>query len=342
MKQREFLQERGQIPTIRGLNLNTSSNIVKTKQGLQNARMRKRLTFYCCILALPVLQFIIFYIYVNFNSFVMAFTKYENNPNGAGYLTSFAGFDHFKTAWGRIAESSYMIKNSLLLFVCQIAIGFTLALVFSFYIYKKFFAHGVFKTILFLPQIVSGVVFGLIFMYLADDAYPVIMSKYFGKDVEYGLLSSIEVSVRRSTVLSYCVCMGFGIHVLMFSGSMSGINESIVESAKIDGASLVQEFIHITVPMIWPTLSQFIVIGVAAIFTDQMHLFTFYQESAGELSTIGYFLFVQAKGSDLISDNVTKLSYPELSAYGLIITAILYPLTMMIRKGLTKFGPSVE
>lgn len=272
----------------------------------------------------------------------MAFTKYENNPNGAGYLTSFAGFDHFKTAWGRIAESSYMIKNSLLLFVCQIAIGFTLALVFSFYIYKKFFAHGVFKTILFLPQIVSGVVFGLIFMYLADDAYPVIMSKYFGKDVEYGLLSSIEVSVRRSTVLSYCVCMGFGIHVLMFSGSMSGINESIVESAKIDGASLVQEFIHITVPMIWPTLSQFIVVGVAAIFTDQMHLFTFYQESAGELSTIGYFLFVQAKGSDLISDNVTKLSYPELSAYGLIITAILYPLTMMIRKGLTKFGPSVE
>ncbi len=319
-----------------------SSDVMKTKEGLKNARIRKRFIFYCCVLALPVLQFIIFYIYVNFNSFVMAFTKYEGNPDGVGYINSFAGFDHFKTAWNRLSDSSYMIGNSLLLFIFQTAIGFTLALIFSFYIYKKFFASGVFKTILFLPQIVSGVVFGLIFMYLADDAYPVIMTKYFGQNVEYGLLSSLDVGIRRTTVLAYCICMGFGIHVLMFSGSMSGINESIVESAKIDGASLVQEFIHITVPMIWPTLSQFIIIGIAAIFTDQMHLYTFYQNAAGELSTIGYFLFVQAKNSDIISDNVTKLSYPELSAFGLIITAILYPTTMLIRKLLTRFGPSVE
>ena len=312
------------------------------KKGLKNARTRKRLAFYCCILALPVLQFIIFYIYINFNSFVMAFTDYANDPSGLGYLTKFAGFSHFQTAFGRLAESWYMVKNSLLLFACQTVIGFTLALLFSFYIYKKFFAHGVFKTILFLPQIVSGVVFGLIFMYLVNDAYPVFMNKYLHKNVEYGLLSSLNVWVRRITVLGYCVGMGFGIHVLMFSGAMSGINEAVVESAKIDGASLVQEFIFITVPMIWPTLSQFIIIGVAAIFTDQMHLFTFYQESAGELSTIGYFLFVQAKSSDLISDNVTKLSYPELSAYGLMITAILYPTTMLIRKALTKFGPRVD
>lgn len=319
-----------------------SSDVMKAKQGLKNARTRKRFIFYCCVLALPVLQFIIFYIYINFNSFIMAFTKYESNSDGAGYITSFARFDHFKTAWNRLSDSSYMIFNSLLLFACQTAIGFTLALIFSFYIYKKFFASGVFKTILFLPQIVSGVVFGLIFMYLADNAYPVIMTKYFGKNVEYGLLSSLDVGIRRTTVLAYCICMGFGIHVLMFSGSMSGINESIVESAKIDGASLVQEFIHITVPMIWPTLSQFIIIGVAAIFTDQMHLYTFYLDGAGELSTVGYFLFVQAKNSDIISDNVTKLSYPELSAFGLIITAILYPTTMAIRKLLTKFGPSVD
>ena len=320
--------------------MKTSSDV--RKNGLSNARVRKRFIFYCCILALPLLQFVIFYVYVNFNSFVMAFTKYENRLDGAGYITSFAGFDHFETAFKRLSDSSYMILNSLLLFVCQTLIGFTFALIFSFYIYKKFFAHGVFKTILFLPQIISGVVFSLIFMYLVDDAYPVIMSKYFGQSVEYGLLSSLDVDVRRATVLIYCVCMSFGVNVLMFSGSMSGINESVVESAKIDGANLVQEFFYITVPMIWPTLSQFIIIGIAAIFTDQMHLYSLYQNSAGELSTIGYFLFVQAKNSDIISDNVTKLSYSELSAFGLIVTAILYPATMVIRKLLTKFGPSVD
>ena len=321
--------------------MNTIESNKRKKKGFGNARVRKRLIFYSCILALPVLQFLIFYVYINFNSFVMAFTKYSENSDGAGYLTKFAGWSNFRAAFKWFGDSWYMIKNSLLLFVCQTIVGFSLALLFAFYIYKKFFAHGVFKTILFLPQIISGVVFGLIFMYLADVPYITLMNKYLGKNVEYGLLTS-SVAVRRATVLIYCVCMGFGINVLMFSGSMSGINESIVESARIDGANLVQEFIHITIPMIWPTLSQFIVIGIAAIFTDQMHLYTFYHTGAGELSTVGYFLFVQAQNSDVISDSVTKMSYPELAAYGLIITAILYPTTMVVRKLLAKCGPSVD
>ena len=132
------------------------------------------------------------------------------------------------------------------------------------------------------------------------------------------------------------------MNVLLFSGSMSGINESVVESCKIDGANIAQEFIHITVPLIFPTLQQFIILGIGAIFTDQMNLFTFYTSSAGELSTIGYFLFVQAQDSDVISNSVTKLNYSELSAYGLIITAVLYPLTLLVRKLLEKLGPSVN
>ena len=160
-----------------------SSDVMKTKHGLKNVRTRKRFIFYCCVLALPVLQFIIFYIYINFNSFIMAFTKYESNPNGAGYITSFARFDHFKTAWNRLSDSSYMILNSLLLFVCQTAIGFTLALIFSFYIYKNFFASGVFKTILFLPQIIPGIALALLYKYLVTDVWMVVNEKWFEKIV---------------------------------------------------------------------------------------------------------------------------------------------------------------
>ena len=35
------------------------------------------LIFYCCIIALPVLQVLIFYFYVNFNSITMSFKQYD-------------------------------------------------------------------------------------------------------------------------------------------------------------------------------------------------------------------------------------------------------------------------
>lgn len=311
---------------------------VNGKRGLN--RNKSRLLFYILILALPVLQFAIFYIYVNFNSIVMAFTSYKENPDGFGYTTSFAGFANFVTAFKKIVSSSYMIKNALWLFLVQLFIGMPLALIFSFYIYKKHFMHKTFQVILFLPQIVSGVVFALLFMYLAEEVYVTVMNNYFHKPVEYGLIGSPDVNVRRTTILIYTVWMSFGVNVLLFTGAMSGINDSVVEAARMDGANLVQEFIHITIPMIFPTISTFIILAIAGIFTEQMHLYTFYSTGAAELSTTGYYLFVQAKVSKIIIDDPNKLSYSALAAYGLIITAVLLPVSMLVRKLLTKFGPN--
>ena len=133
----------------------------------------------------------------------------------------------------------------------------------------------------------------------------------------------------------------------MFSGTMSGINDSVVEASKIDGANVIQEFFHITIPMSFPTITTFVIIGIAAIFTDQAHLYTFYVEDAQGMENIGYFLYVQSLRSDVIAKTIeTKglvyLSYPEISAFGLIITAVIIPVTFIVRWLMNKFGPSED
>ena len=305
-----------------------------------NNRTKKRLGFYALIVTLPLLQLCLFYIYVNFNSILLAFQEYSNNTQGLGYVINFAGFKNFAVAIEKIGNSGYMIKNSLIAFFWRTGVGLSLALIFSFYLTKKYYASGFYKVILYMPQIVSHVVFALLFRYIVTDVYPQVARMITGQENVLGLLDNLDT--KYATVVFYNVWIGFGVNVILFTGAMSGINDSIVESAQMDGVNVIQEFFQITIPMIFPTLITFIVVGIAAIFTDQMQLYTMFGVHADELSTIGYFLYVETTTSDVISPSINTMNYSQLSALGLTLTLIVFPITMTIRKVLEKYGPSVN
>ena len=127
----------------------------------KNSRYMKRLIFYICILALPLLQFAVFYLYVNFDSIILAFQTYDIAPEG-GYVASFAGLQNFKNVIEILKNKPQLIENSLILFGFEFCVGIPLALMFSYYIYKHRLFAGLFRVLLFLPQIISGTVFVLI------------------------------------------------------------------------------------------------------------------------------------------------------------------------------------
>lgn len=301
-------------------------------------RRQKRLIFYSLMLVVPVLNFLVFYVYQNFSTVMMAFETYSAVEGGVGYSASFAGLQNFAAIFRMLNNGKwYMVTNSLVMFVLKTGLGLTLAVIFSYYIYKKARFSEFFRVILFLPSVISSVILVVIYRYVIGDIYRELSGADFGLLTSHGW----------GCVLFFNVWVSFGTNVLMFSGAMSGINESVVEASKIDGASTVQEFVHVTIPMIFPTLTTFIVIGIAAIFVDQAHLYTFFVEDAQGMETVGYFLYVQALRSDVVAKGIeTKklvyLSYPEISAFGLIITAVIVPLTFVLRRLFNRFGPSEE
>ncbi len=298
------------------------------------SKQTKRLLFYVAAVTLPLLQFLIFYLYVNINSIILAFQKYSE-IDGA-YVKVFASFENFGKAFQVIGESWNKISNSLKMIACDVFISLPLALIFSFYIYKKFFLHKTFKVMLFMPQIISGIVFVMLFKYIANNVYQELTGKT-------GLLMSDDENVKTATVLFYNVWISFGVNVMMFTGSMSGIDGSIVEAAALDGASLIQEFFYVTMPMIWSTFSTFVVISLTGIFTHQLNLFAFYGESAGRLESFGYFLYIQSlKPEDRTGVVKGTLTYSQLSALGLVLTMITLPIVLVSRKLMTKLGPSMD
>ncbi len=304
-----------------------------------SARTRARMIFYGIMIALPLLQWLVFYVGLNFNTFVMAFQKWSyKTDGGVGYNVAFAGVENFEVAVQFFKDTAYMLKNSLILSFFKTLIGTTLALIFSFYIYKKFIGAGAFKTLLFMPQMISGLIFSLLFKYIANDVFVALFGN--GEKGFLGLLDRTS-DVKYTVILIYDVFLSFGVNVLLFSGSMSGIDESLVESAKLDGANLVQEFIHITLPLIYPTIVSFIVIGLSAIITDQMHLFSMFGNDAKEIGTFGYYLYLLAKQGSEIAQN-GYYSYAQLSAVSLLCTIVIVPFILTVKKMMTKLGPAVE
>ena len=84
------------------------------KRGLMK-RKTKRALFFWFMAALPLLQFAIFYVYVNFNNIVLAFQRYELNKSYTFDVSFTLG--NFSTAWNVIVEKNYLITNSLIKFV---------------------------------------------------------------------------------------------------------------------------------------------------------------------------------------------------------------------------------
>ncbi len=299
-----------------------------------------RMRFYIFMFLPLIIQFLVFYVYLNFSSIVLAFQKYTINLDGVGHTSEFIGFKHFETAFDFLfsARAGEMLVNSLILYAVNLIIVTTLALFFSYYVAKKYIFSGLFRVILYLPTIVSGTVMALLYKYIVTDVYSVLAD-------QAGLLDASKVS-EFLTILFFNVWVGFGGNVLIYTSTMSSIDESMIESAQLEGVNSIQELWYIYIPSIYPTLVTFVVTGMTAIFTNQMHLFTLYGERGSNFGTdvFGYYFYrmTQNAGINLYQQARPLYSYPELSALGLIITLILAPLTLTTRKLMEKFGPSVD
>ncbi|MBE7100858.1 MAG: sugar ABC transporter permease [Clostridiales bacterium] len=303
--------------------------MLKNKSAF-STKKRKQLMFYIGILALPILQVLVFYFYVNINTFSLAFQEFD----GMGY--KFAGLDTFKKVFKlehtifRNFDFKLVMKNSLLVWLIGLLISFFPSLLFSYYIYKNHIGSGLFKIMLYLPHIIPHLVFITLYKFYMDTI-----------PVNLGLITSggFWISTVEWERFYYIFCgwmLGFGTSVLVYTGSMSGISDSIIESGQLDGITPLKEFIFIVLPMIWGTFVTMVVASLVSIFTSDMNGYAFKAANFNsQIQTIGYFL--QNK-----TINGGMESYPLLSALGLIMTAIAVPLALLVRHLLTKYGPKTE
>lgn len=320
----------------------TNERAKKNKLFNMEKGRRKKLGFYLAFIAFPVLHYLVFYVYINLNSFVLAFRNYYVDDVTSTLTYQGAGFKNFATAWNVLTSNMPIIGNSLLMLAVQLFFTTPLALLFSFYIYKKRPGTEFFRVMLFLPSVLSAVVFGLLYQYIANDVFGWVQTNLFHAEEASQFLT--DTDTRVLAVILFNVLLGFGVSVLTYSGTMSGINISLIESAKLDGCGPFQEFIRIVIPMIWPTVVTLMIVSFSRVFTEQWQVLTLLKRNPLNAENLGYFLYTRALDGDYVvtAGQTNNLSYAVLSAMGLILTAIVLPLSLIMRWALNKYGPKAD
>lgn len=298
-------------------------------------KSKKSLAFYIALMAWPVLQFLVFYVYVNFNSILLAFKEYYYQDRMLNYVWTGKNFSQ----WFTDTESFLALKNALWVSLKSyliLLVTVPLGLFFSYYIFKKLPGAMLFRFLLFLPQIISSIVLVTVYCLFVENGMIDIL-KMVGINAD-GLISKVET--RYGMLMFYNVFIGFGTSVLLYANKMSTVSPELTEACRLDGANTIREFWHVILPHTFPTLSVFLVSGLAGIFINQINNFPFFQyQMHSDTTTIGFYLFNVARRSAEAQD---LTAFPSLSALGLILTAIIVPVTFTAKYLLEKFGPSEE
>lgn len=297
-------------------------------------RDKKDLLFVLLVAFLPLLQFLIFYIGVNANSFLLAFKSYDSATS-----FSFVGFANFVALFKDFSSFTFYLvalKNSALVFGIGMPVSLGLALFFSYYIYKRQGGLGdFFKMMLFLPSIIPSIALATMFVQLTDSAFPKLVKMLFNQDV-VGLFQNPQLTIY--TIIFYNIWCSFGVNVLLLLNAMSAVPASTIEAAKIDGTNFFQEFAHVVFPQIFPTVKTLFLISLGSFFVNSASIVSFYGTKAEEsVYTIGYYIYVQA-----VLNASSPSALPKLAALGILLTLITMPLVYLGKFLLDRFGPSEE
>lgn len=295
----------------------------------RNKKILQKYLFILAIISFPVAQFCIFYIGVKIKSVLMAFQTYEN-----GLFQYGAGFSNFSQFIRDIFKDDLMItcvKNSAWQYFVSVFVSTPIAICVAYFIWKAIPGSGFFKVVLMLPSMVSSVVFVLIVKNLVQ-----IGGLKLTGDVAYANIFREEFNA----ILIYDIWIGFAGHLVLYLGAMSGVSVDVVEYGKIDGVNTTQELFHIVIPAIWPTITTFLVVGIAGFFTNMGARYSFFEYPLQDVPkknwTLGFYFFGYAQSGSQVGGH---MMYPYFSAGGLIFTLIATPTTLGAKWALEKFGP---
>ena len=215
------------------------------------------------LLLLPLTHLIIFS-YVPMGGLVLAFKKYNV---GAGIWGSpWAGFDNFKRFFQSF-KFALTLKNTIILSLYSLVASFPIPILFALLLnamrgkkYKK-----VIQTVTYIPHFISTVVMvGLLFQILNNRSgiYGSIYTR-LTKEIAPSLLADAR-SFRHLYVWSG-IWQSTGFSAIIYIATLSGVDQSLHEAAKIDGASRFQRLLHIDIPAITPTISIMLILAIGSL-----------------------------------------------------------------------------
>lgn len=195
---------------------------------------------------------------------LLKYVAYDYN----GFVSYFTGFDNVK----RLFRDTIYWKSVLNTFhyaILKLSIVMPISLLSAVLLNQKLRGTNFFRVIFFVPTVVSGAIYSLIFYF--------IYSPYNGSLnamlENMGLISQKidwlgNTDIAMISVVIVAAWGAFGNYMILFLAGLQSISQEVYESANIDGANKVQSFFNITLPMMGPVLKVVLMLAITQSLKD--------------------------------------------------------------------------
>jgi len=215
------------------------------KRVISRYRRSEAIGFYLCI-APWLIGFIIF----------MA------GPMLASFLLSFTRWDYFNPIqWVGTRNYERLLDDEL--FWTSLRVTFTFAVFYiplsqiialsaALLLSQNIWGIGIFRAIFYLPSILSGTAYVLLWVWLFEPDHGLINSglSWFGVTGPRWL-SNPDTALWAIIAMSL---WGLGSSLIIYIAGLKNVPLQLYEAAQLDGAGPISRFVHITIPMLTPTI----------------------------------------------------------------------------------------
>lgn len=234
---------------------------MRNKLFKQKISLRENLNGFSFILP-ALIGFFMFMVYPLFYSLYLSFMDWNMiKPE----KSEFIGLGNFIEA----LQNDYFtagILNNIKLAVFAVPVLIALALVLANFLNMKIYARSALRAMYFMPYIITVTAAAVVFSAMLHPVYGPIngVLRSLGIDNPPGWATSSDWSLF--TVGMFWVWKNIGYCVVIFLASLQSISRSYYEAASIDGATKLQQFFRITVPLSSPTTFFLVVTSIIQSF----------------------------------------------------------------------------
>lgn len=227
----------------------------KSKKKTHSAMTRERITTYGLFCLPGFIAYCVFLIFPILMGIYYSFMDWNGISKGYNFI-GFANYAKLLTDKKFGAALLFNFRYTIMLIVGVVVISVVLALLLN----KEFKGRSFFRTLYFLPAVLSMITVSLVFKQVFFYVLPAI-----GKGLGIEALSTNILASKQNAiygVLFVHLWQGVALPTLLFLAGLQTIPTELYEAAAIDGANGWQQFKHITVAYLIPTLSVVLVLLV--------------------------------------------------------------------------------
>lgn len=205
-----------------------------------------------------LLIYTVFIIYPILNSFYYGF--FDWNGLGTPIFTGFKNIQNVLQApvfWNAFKNNIMVVLASIF---GQIPIGLLLAIALS----KKMHGAAFFRTIFFMPMILSTVVIGLLWTTVLNSQVGILNRLLNMMGLQFLTKDWLgDPNIAMFTVCAIIVWQCVGQYMIIFIAALQNVSQEVLEAADIDGANERQKLFRIILPSIWGSIIASVVMCIA-------------------------------------------------------------------------------